>query len=58
MQVSIRNIRRDVLKKMGKMELSEDDKKGLEAEIQTLTDTTVKQVDGLVAKKNKDLTTV
>jgi ribosome recycling factor len=56
--VSIRNVRRDVLKKLAKLELSEDDVKGLESEVQDLTDTYVKKVEELVAKKNKDLTTL
>eukprot|EP01025_Chloroclados_australasicus_P044046 TRINITY_DN4746_c0_g1_i1.p1 TRINITY_DN4746_c0_g1~~TRINITY_DN4746_c0_g1_i1.p1 ORF type:complete len:241 (-),score=25.25 TRINITY_DN4746_c0_g1_i1:268-990(-) len=57
-KVAIRNVRRDVMKKIGNLDLSEDDIKALENEIQKLTDSYVKQVDEAVAKKNKELTTV
>lgn len=57
-KVAIRNVRRDVLKRAGKLDLGKDEQKGMEKEVQDLTDTYVKQVEGLVSKKNKDLTTV
>lgn len=57
-QVAIRNVRRDVLKKVGALKVSEDDVKAYEAEIQELTDGYVKKIDGLIARKSKDLTTV
>jgi ribosome recycling factor len=57
-KVAVRNIRRDVLKTVSKQELSEDDKKAVEKEIQKLTDQYIKKVEGLIEKKNKDLTRV
>ena len=57
-KVAIRNVRRDVLKRTAKLDLGKDDVKATEKEVQDLTDSYVKQVEGLVAKKTKDLTTV
>lgn len=57
-KVAIRNVRKDVMKKIGPLKLPEDDEKALKDEIQKLTDTYVKQVDELVTKKSKELTTV
>lgn len=36
LQVAVRNVRRDVLKKVDKMDLPEDDLKGTQADIQVL----------------------
>ncbi|MCR5508595.1 MAG: ribosome recycling factor [Lachnospiraceae bacterium] len=61
-KVAIRNIRRDgndAIKKLGKSEdLSEDDVKQLEDELQKLTDKYIKQVDQMVEEKSKDILTV
>ena len=61
-KVAIRNIRRDAmdtLKKMKKKnELTEDDQKNLEKELQDLTDKRCKDVDELTAKKEKELMAV
>ena len=57
-KVAIRNVRKDVMKKVGAQKLPEDDEKSLKDEIQKLTDSYVKQVDEVVAKKSKELTTV
>lgn len=60
-KVAIRNIRRDgndAFKKLAKEEVSEDEIKQLEDELQKLTDKFVKEVDGLVEAKSKDIMTV
>jgi ribosome recycling factor len=58
-KISIRNIRRDcndVLKKMSKeKEISEDDEKRMQEEIQKITDQSIIEVDRLVDAKEKDL---
>ena len=58
-KVSIRNIRRDameVIKKAEKAkEISEDDRKTYEEDIQKLTDKYIKDVDGVAADKEKEL---
>ena len=61
-KVQIRNIRRDVLddakkqKKNG--EITEDDVKGMEKDIQGLTDKYIKEIDGISAAKEKEITEV
>jgi ribosome recycling factor len=61
-KISIRNIRRDAVdsvKKQGKGgELPEDEVKDLQDKIQKLTDKYISKVDGLLAEKEKDITTV
>nr|B8HL79.1 RecName: Full=Ribosome-recycling factor; Short=RRF; AltName: Full=Ribosome-releasing factor [Cyanothece sp. PCC 7425] len=61
-KVSIRNVRRDAVdsvKKQGKAgELSEDEVKDLQDKIQKLTDKYIAKVDGLLAEKEKDISTV
>jgi len=58
-KISMRNIRRDcndVLKKMSKeKEISEDDEKRMQEEIQKITDQSIIEVDRLVDAKEKDL---
>jgi len=61
-KVSVRAARReamDTLKKMEKdKEISEDDQKRAEKEVQTQTDTFTQEIDALVATKEKELTQV
>jgi len=57
-KVAVRNVRRDILKALGKVETSEDSKKDMENEIQAMTDKKVKEIDSLVAAKSKELSTV
>jgi ribosome recycling factor len=61
-KVAIRNIRRDAndsFKKLSKEEdISEDEIKGLEADIQKLTDKYVAEVDAAVEKKTNEILTV
>ncbi|MFI3176437.1 MAG: ribosome recycling factor [Eubacteriales bacterium] len=60
-KVAIRNIRRegnDAFKKLLKADISEDEIKDLEDELQKLTDKAVKDVDHLVEEKSKEILTV
>jgi len=58
-KVSIRNIRRDEIEKLKKIEkedhISEDDRKHGETEVQKLTDQHIKEIDALVQKKEKEI---
>ena len=58
-KVAIRNIRRDAMDKLKKQqkasEITEDDLKNLEKDLQKLTDDYIKEVDKLVEKKDKEL---
>ena len=58
-KVSIRNIRRDANDSVKKnKEYSEDTRKGLEEDIQKLTDESTKKVDSLVKEKESALLTI
>ena len=63
-KIAVRNIRKDAnndLKKLSKDKdnsLSEDEIKALENDVQKLTDSFIKQIDDLLAKKEKEITTV
>ena len=60
-KVAVRNIRRDgndALKKLGKTEISEDEVKDLESQLQKLTDKYVAEVDKAVEEKSKEILTV
>lgn len=60
-KVAIRNIRRDgndAFKKLAKTDVSEDEIKQLEEELQKLTDKFIKIVDDMVEEKSKDILTV
>ena len=61
-KVSIRNIRReanDILKNLlKKKEISEDDEKKNEKEIQYLTDNHIKLIDEKVSSKEKEIMTI
>ena len=61
-KVAIRNIRRDaneMLKKLGKSDdVSEDEIKDLQEKVQKVTDKYIKEVDGLVGVKSKEILTV
>jgi ribosome recycling factor len=58
-KVAIRNIRRDFLERIKKMEkdkqLSEDDSKRKQKEIQDITDNYIKKVDSALALKEKEI---
>ncbi len=66
-KIAIRNVRRDILKTIKKMEkgddefetkISEDESKDVQDKVQKMTDEHVKKVDELVDKKTKELMTV
>jgi len=61
-KVAVRNIRRDAMTHVKALlkdgEVSEDDDKRAEKEIQAMTDKAVQDIDKLVAEKEKDLMTV
>lgn len=58
-KVQIRNIRRDALedfkKKQKASEITEDDYKGVEKDIQALTDKYIKEIDEITASKEKEI---
>lgn len=58
-KVAVRNIRRDAMetykKQEKKSEITEDDLKDIERDVQKLTDDYIKQIDELTAKKEKEL---
>ncbi len=61
-KVAIRNIRRDAMDKLKalqkKSEITEDDRKDFEKELQDMTDKRCKELDELTAKKEKELMAV
>ena len=61
-KVAIRNIRRDAMEKLKalekKSEITEDDRKEDEKELQDLTDKRCKEIDALTAAKEKELMAV
>lgn len=60
-KVAVRNIRRDgndALKKLGKTEISEDEVKDLENQLQKLTDKYIAEVDKAIDEKSKEILTV
>jgi ribosome recycling factor len=57
-KVAIRNVRRegnDAIKKLGKEEMSEDEAKSLEEELQKLTDSYIKDIDKTIDQKTQDI---
>ena len=58
-KVAIRNIRRDAIdnfkKQQKKSEITEDDFKNIEKDLQKLTDDYIKEIDNLASKKEKEL---
>ena len=60
-KVAVRNIRRDandMLKKLGKTDVSEDEIAELEDSVQKMTDKFIKKVDEAVEVKSKEILTV
>lgn len=58
-KVAIRSIRRDSMEKLKDMkkksEITEDDQKGAEKKLQDITDKFCKEIDGIAAKKEKEI---
>lgn len=60
-KVAVRNIRRDgndAFKKLAKEDVSEDEIKGLEEQLQKITDGFIKEIDAAVDSKSKEIMTV
>ena len=60
-KVAVRNIRRDgndAFKKLAKAEISEDEIKELEENLQKITDKYIKEVDAMAEEKSKEILTV
>ena len=61
-KIAIRNIRRDAMDEAKKQEkdkeITEDQLKALEKDIQKATDDAVKKIDSMTAEKEKELLTV
>lgn len=61
-KIVVRKVRQDINAKIKKSEkdkeISEDDMKRLEKSVQDLTDATIKTIDEVLAKKEKEITTV
>ena len=61
-KVAVRNVRRDAMDKFKAMkkksEITEDDLKNMEKDIQKLTDDFIKEVENVTAKKEKELTAI
>ena len=60
-KVAVRNIRRDgndAFKKLGKTEISEDEIKDLENQLQKVTDKYITEIDKAVEEKSKEILTV
>jgi len=61
-KVAIRSVRRDYIEKFKAMqkkaELTEDDLKGTEKEVQDLHDKYIKQIDEVISKKDKEIMSV
>lgn len=59
-KVAIRNIRRDAIDRFKKQqkasEITEDDYKNIEKDVQKLTDDFTKKIDGILSAKEKELT--
>ncbi|HEX8579345.1 MAG TPA: ribosome recycling factor [Allosphingosinicella sp.] len=60
-RIAVRNVRRDAMDSLKqdekKHEISEDERKRLETEVQKLTDDTIKDIDAATAAKEKEIMT-
>ena len=58
-KIAVRNIRRDAMddykKQQKNGDLTEDDLRNMEKDIQTLTDENIKAIDSIVSEKEKEL---
>ena len=60
-KVAVRNIRRDgndAFKKLAKEDISEDDIKDMEEQLQKMTDKFIKDIDAAIEEKSKEIMTV
>jgi ribosome recycling factor len=60
-KIAVRNVRRDAMDQLKtdekKHEIAEDERKRLEADVQKMTDDTIKDIDQVVAAKEKEILT-
>ena len=58
-KVAVRNVRRDAMDELKKLnkngDITEDELRGLEKDVQKLTDDSVKEIDAITAEKEKEL---
>jgi ribosome recycling factor len=58
-KIAVRNVRRDGMESLKtdekKHEISEDERKRLEVEVQKLTDETIKEIEAVTAAKEKEI---
>jgi len=58
-RIAVRNVRQDGMQSIKKDgDMSDDEKKGHEGDVQKMTDEVIKKVDALLADKEKDIMTV
>ena len=57
-KVGVRNARKDANNEVKTLDISDDLKKNVEADVQTLTDNYIKEIDQLLAVKEKEIMTV
>lgn len=58
-RIAVRNVRQDGMQAIKKdADMSDDEKKRHEGDVQTMTDETIKKVDALLADKEQDIMTV
>lgn len=57
-KIGVRNDRKNANNELKGLEISDDLKKGLEEDIQTMTDHHIKKIDEIFAKKEKEIMTV
>ena len=61
-KIAVRNVRREAMDEVKKQkaanQLTEDDQRDLEKEIQTITDQSIKNIDAMTAEKEKELLSV
>ncbi len=61
-KVAVRSIRRDAIEgfkaQKKKSEITEDDLKSIEKDVQELTDAKIKEIDAMLAKKDKEITEI
>lgn len=57
-KIGVRNDRKNANQEIKKLDISEDEKKAVEAEIQKLTDAHIEKIDKILAAKEKEIMTV
>jgi len=57
-KIGVRNDRKNANNELKELDISEDMKKGLEVEVQQMTDNHIKKIDEIFSKKEKEIMTV